>query len=417
MDGGRPGGPRRTGVKPDILSLDVGTTTFKLGVFDAALTLKYATQRSYAARVSGTGHAEIDPGAWWEALRDACAEAGPALARIGVISLSVTTPGLTPMAEDGTALAPAVLFFDARSSAQAARTRELVGAERLLEETCNLPVSGGSSLASILWFRDERPDIWRAAAKFGHTNTYLTRRLTGRWAIDPSSTSITCLYNTARNDLTWNQAVLEAMDLPPDRLPPLLQSYDPVGPILPAVADELGLPRGAVVLCGGNDAVLGSLSVGLGRRGQVSLMSGTCDIASVCIDAPLASPNFNVRCHILPGRWLTFFVLNTGGSALDWFRQVFCSEMTPEVFFGAYVPGVLERHLAGDDELEAQVPTYDPYLAGSRYTLDRLTAGFGNVTLATRREDFLVALIRGNAAVRRGEPGRRSGRWCRSSRS
>ena len=33
---------------------------------------------------------------------------------------------------------------------------------RFLAETCNLPVSGGSSLASILWFRDNDPDVWAA---------------------------------------------------------------------------------------------------------------------------------------------------------------------------------------------------------------------------------------------------------------
>jgi sugar (pentulose or hexulose) kinase len=46
----------------------------------------------------------------------------------------------------------------------------------------------------------EQPDIWRAA-RFGHCNTYVVRRLTGRWAIDPSTVSITGL-DTARNDLT-----------------------------------------------------------------------------------------------------------------------------------------------------------------------------------------------------------------------
>ena len=70
-------------------------------------------------------------------------------------------------------------------SAQSAAIRELVGERRFLAETCNLPVSGGSSLSSILWFRDEEPEVWAAAAKFGHCNTYLVKRMTGRWAIDP----------------------------------------------------------------------------------------------------------------------------------------------------------------------------------------------------------------------------------------
>ena len=142
------------------------------------------------------------------------------LAGVGVVSLSVTTPGLTPMADDGSALAPAVLFLDGRSHPQSASIRTRVGEPRFLAEACNLPVSGGSSLSSILWFREERPEVWRAAAKFGHCNTYLVKRMTGRWAIDPSTTSITGLYNTARDDLTWNRAVLELAGIPEEKLPP-----------------------------------------------------------------------------------------------------------------------------------------------------------------------------------------------------
>jgi sugar (pentulose or hexulose) kinase len=260
-------------------------------------------------------------------------------------------------------------------------------------------VSGGSSLSSILWFRDEQPEVWAAAAKFGHCNTYLIKRMTGRWAIDPSTTSITGLYNTARNDLTWNRAVLGLAGIPEDRLPPLMQSYERVGRLLPAVADELGLPRGCSVLCGGNDAVLAALSGGLTVPGDINIMSGTCDIANVCTDRPIASPNFNVRCHVVPGRWLTFFVLNAGGEALDWFRRVACSELGDDEFYTEYVPRVLDAFLRGPDPdaREAELPEYVPYLGGSRYSLEPLKAGLSGLTLETTREDLLLSLVRGNA--------------------
>lgn len=384
----------------DILAVDVGTSALKLGVFGPDLEKRGETRRGYEPHLYDRGKADIDPEIWWHALRECCAEMHANLRDVAVVSLSVTTPGLTPMAADGTALSPAVLFLDGRSRAQSAAIRRIVGEERFLSEACNLPVSGGSSLSSILWFRDERPRVWAEAAKFGHCNTYLVKRLTGRWAIDPSTVSITGLYNTARNDLTWNDTVLRLAGIPEDRLPPLLQSYDPVGEVLPEVADELGLPGDCTVLCGGNDAVLAALSGGLIEPGDVNLISGTCDIASVCTDAPVASPDFNVRCHAIPGRWLTFFVLNTGGAALDWFHASFCRELTHDQFYDEYVPGVLTAFLEdpGADEREAMLPAFEPYLGGSRYSLEPLTAGFTGLTLETTRDDLLLSLIRGNAA-------------------
>jgi sugar (pentulose or hexulose) kinase len=386
-------------VNGDILSLDVGTTTFKLGVFGPDLEKKFEAVRTYAAHVYDQGKADIEPEKWWQAFRECCAEAGSHLSQVAVLSMSVTTPGLTPMAADGTALAPAVLFFDGRSHQQAAAARKLVGEDRFLEETCNLPVSGGSSLCSLLWFRDSKPEIWEKTAKFGHTNTYMVKRLTGEWTIDPSTSSITGMYNTPANDLTWSRGILDVLGVSEDLLPPLRHSHQAVATILPAVADELGLPRDCVVLCGGNDAVLAALSSGSVEPGQVSMVCGTVDLSTVCTDKPVWSRNFNVRCHGVPGRWVVFFVLNAGGQSLEWFRNVYCRDMEADAFYEEYVPSVLNGFLS-DPQVrarEANLPNYAPYLAGSRYATKRLTGSFTRLTLLTTRDDMLVSLVRGNA--------------------
>lgn len=383
----------------DILSLDVGTTAFKLGVFTADLRQKCEAERKYDVNIYDQGKADIEPEKWWKALRECCAEVRQHLGQVGVVTMSVTTPGLTPMAADGRALGPAILFFDGRSHKQAAAIRHAVGEDTFLRATCNLPVTGGSSLCSILWVRENQPEVWKAAEKFGHTNTYLVRRMTGRWAIDPSTVSITGLYNTPANDLTWNDGVLDAAGISAEKLPPLMQSYDAVGEILSEVASELGLPRDAVVLCGGNDAVLAAFSGGFTQPGDINIICGTCDITNVCVDKPVCSPNFNVRCHVLPGRWVTFFVLNTGGKALEWFHANFCRELTAESFYGDYVPRVIENFFGASDidRREAELPTYVPFLAGCRYSLERMKASFAGLTLETMRDDLLMGLLRGNA--------------------
>ena len=383
----------------DILSLDVGTTAFKLAVYTTGLEQKCEFSRRYDVRVYDQGKADIEPEKWWQALRECCRDAGGLLAAVGTVTLSVTTPGLTPIAADGSALGPAILFFDGRSNEQARRIRGLVGDDYFLSETCNLPVSGGSSLCSILWIRDNQPEVFAAAAKFGHTNTYMVRRLTGRWAIDPSTVSITGLYNTAANDLSWNRRVLDLAGLAPEKLPPLKHSFEPVGRILPEIADELGLPGDTTILCGGNDAVLAALSGGLTEPGGINNICGTCEITNVCVDTPVRSPNFNVRCHTVPGRWVTFFVLNTGGKALEWFHGNFCREMSEAQFYGEYAPAVLEEFFRSPDidGREAELPVYSPFLAGSRYSLERLKADFTGLTLLTTRDDLLVSLVRGNS--------------------
>jgi sugar (pentulose or hexulose) kinase len=386
-------------MKRDILGVDVGTTALKVAVFTAGLEQKCEATRPYEVHVYDQGKADIEPEKWWAALRDCCAELRSELADVGVLSFSVTTPGLTPMDAEGRALGPGILFFDGRSHEQARRVRQLVGEKKLLEETGNLPVSGGSSLCSMLWIREHQPEIWQQVRKFGHTNTYMVKRLTGRWAIDPSTTSITCLYNTALNNLTWNRDVLSLTEIPESLLPPLMESSAEVGRILPGAAAELGLPADCAVLCGGNDAVLAAFSGGLTEPGDINSICGTCEITNVCTDRPVCSSGFNVRCHVAPGRWLTFFVLNTGGKALEWFHSTFCPEMSEKRFYTEYVPTVLNHFFNAPDiaRREADLPEYVPFLGGSRYSVERKKANFLGVTLETTREDMLLAVIRGNA--------------------
>jgi sugar (pentulose or hexulose) kinase len=177
-----------------------------------------------------------------------------------------------------------------------------------------------------------------------------------------------------------------------------MHSHSRVGRILPDIASQLGLPDDCEVLCGGNDAVLAALAAGLTDPGAASAVHGTCDVSCVCVDAPVRSRNFNVRCHVVPGRWLAFFVLNTGGKALEWFHSVFCSEMTEDEFFDDYVPTVLASFL-DDPELDSQddrLPEFVPYLQGSRYSLEQLTASYSGLTLQTTRETMLLGLLKGN---------------------
>ena len=110
----------------------------------------------------------------------------------------------------------------------------------------------------------------------------MVKRMTGNWAIDPSTVSITGLYNTAANDLTWNRRVLDLAGIPDTKLPPLLHSHQMAGELQPQVAEELGLPAGCAVLCGGNDAVLAALSGGLTEPGGINNICGTCENSPAC---------------------------------------------------------------------------------------------------------------------------------------
>jgi len=319
-----------------------------------------------------------------------CKEMEDLIGDVDVVSLSGTTPGLTAMDKDGQALYPAILMLDQRSRKQARFIIETVGIEHLLETTANMPVAGGCSLASILWIKENCPEIFGKTYKFGHSNTYIAHWLTGKFAIDPSSASLTALYNTVQNDLAWNEDIASTFDISLHQLPKIIPAYESVGRISKSPAQELGFRKEPPVLIGGNDAVLAAYSVGINEPGDVINVNGTCEITLVCLGECLASANYNIRAHVLPDRWLTLHVMNAGGKALDWFRELFCSELSTEEFYNRLLPQAIETWL----DCESGV-TYVPYLMGSRYNQEPLKAQLLGLTQQTTREEILAGIVRG----------------------
>lgn len=377
-----------------VLAIDIGTTGMKMGIFKIAgdaLNPIRETRRQYQVNIYNSGlFADIEQDKWKKAFVAGCREMQDLLSEVDILCLSGTTPGLTVMDKDGQALYPAILMFDQRSRKQAGAIIGTIGIEHLLRTTANMPVAGGCSLAGILWIKENHPDIFKKVHKFGHSNTYFARWLTGEFAIDPSSASLTALYNTVRNDLTWNEDIAAAFDISPDRLPKIIRSYDSVGRIQESLAQELGFTKAPPVLIGGNDAVLAAYSVGIEDPGEVINVNGTCEVTLVCLGKCIPSKNYNIRAHVLPDRWLTLYVMNAGGEALEWFRSLFCKELSADVFYNRFLPEAINSWLDRKSDV-----VYVPYLMGSRYSQEPLKAQLLGLTQQTEREEILAAIVKG----------------------
>ena len=377
-----------------ILSVDIGTTAMKMGVFEERendLICLRQLSLEYAINTYNDGlFSDIEPQKWQQAFESGCKSMADLMGAVEVISLSGTTPGLTAMDENGDALNPAILMLDQRSRPQAQRIIDTIGMEKLLNVTANMPVAGGSSLAGILWIKENLPEVFQRTHVFGHSNTFMARWLSTKFAMDPSSASLTAMYNTVSNDMSWNKEILDAFDLEISHLPELIPAYHSTGRLRISLADKFGLRKEPPVLIGGNDAVLAAYSVGVREPGEIFNINGTCEITMVCLPTCFPSRKYNIRTHVLPQRWFSFYVMNAGGKALEWFKSLFCSEMTDEKFYEDFMPRAIDMWL----DRESGV-TYIPYLMGSRYSLEPLKAEFRGLTQETSREELLAALIRG----------------------
>ncbi len=382
-----------------ILGVDVGTTATKMAIYRSQpgvavgdeLNAVREFSQPYSIRSYNDGlFGEIQQEKWVQAFCAGCKALSDYIPEVDAVALSGTTPGMTVMDADGNALYPAILMLDQRSRVQAQNIISAVGLEKLLEETGNMPVSGGCSLASMLWIKENCPEVWKKAACFGHSNTFVAKWLSGQFAIDPSSASLTALYNTVANDLTWNAPIATAFGVSVDRLPRLIRAFESSGRMLPQRAKELGFKKEPPVVIGGNDAVLAAYSAGVQAPGDLINVNGTCEITLVCLPRCYPSTHYNIRAHVIPHCWLTLYVMNAGGEAYEWFKSMFCHEMSDEEFHTGFVSRSIDQWLGRPSSV-----TYVPYLMGSRYSSEPLKAEFTGLTRQSTREELLAAMVRG----------------------
>jgi len=370
-----------------VLAVDIGTQSLKAGIVDSSLTLIERQQLPLSVEISKGTHAEMEAEKIWTALADACRRLTQRH-RVQAVVFSTLCPSLVPLDREGRPLHPIILHLDRRSTAEAEWALATVGTDTFFNKTGNLPVPGGISLTSILWLKNHLPEIYqREDVCFGHAATFVLKRMTGQFFIDPSNASFTGLYDTVAYG-GWNENICEALTIDPAKLPKLKNSNSIAGTLTKCSARDLGLTPDIPVVTGANDTTCACVGAKVINEGDLLNTSGTVDILVLCLEKPLVSERHLLRTHAYPGKWLAMRTVGAGGGSLEWFRQNFCKELSKDTFYEGYLPEVLENQ-------PANRATFLPFLSGNRHQVGQATGSFDNLTLHTTREEMLLALLDG----------------------
>ena len=95
---------------------------------------------------------------------------------------------------------------------------------------------------------------------------------TGIACFEPSQACETQLYDLEKG--AWSDFLCETYGIDPAFLPPLKMAGEQVGPILPDLAEDLGMSRDACFVAGGADTQCGLLQTGI-MPGDIAIVSGT----------------------------------------------------------------------------------------------------------------------------------------------
>jgi len=310
-----------------LLGIDVGTGGTRALIIDGrGAVVASGTHEHVPFASPKLGWAEQDPRDWWQA----CGEAvHKALGGAGVSSDSIASVGFSGQMHGAVLLdanddvvRPALIWCDQRTAKQVQDLTDLFGTERLIELTCNPPLTN-FTLTKLLWVRENEPQNWQHIAHVMLPKDYVRFRLTGDRAIDMADASGTLCLDVARR--TWSSEVLRKAGIDEQLLPPLFESPEICGYVSAAGAEATGLRAGTPVVAGAGDQAAGAVGMGIVRPGAVSATIGTSGVVFAATDAPALDPRGRIHtfCHAIPGRWHVMGVTQAAGLSLRWFRDTF----------------------------------------------------------------------------------------------
>ena len=400
-----------------VFTVDLGTSGPKVALFTVDGAFVVGDLAPVPLELLPGGGAQQKPADWWHAVTTASRRMLERAAVRGseICSVAVTSQwsGTVPIAFDGTVLHDAIIWMDSRG---AAAVREQVGGRlrvqgydprklrRWIKLTGGAPsLSGKDPVGHILWLQSERPAVAHATWKYLEPKDWLNYHLTGVAAA--TYDSIVLHWLTDNRDparVEYDGTLCFQTGIPRHQLPDLVAATSIVGELLPAAAEELGLPAGIPVIGGTPDVQSAAVGSGAVADYEGHLYVGTsswitCHVPFKKTDlfrgiASLPAP--------LPGKYYVADEQESAGVCVNWLRD---NVLYPDdELRETPVPGDVFSRI---DRLAPSVPPgsngvlFTPWLNGERTPVDdhTLRGGWHNLSLRSTRADMVRAVLEGVA--------------------
>jgi xylulokinase len=357
---------------PKLLGLDIGTSATKAVLIDKSGSILASASAEYPIHTPRPGWSEQDPDDWWKAASECITAIGEIPDAIG---LTGQMHGSVFLDKAGKVIRPALLWNDQRTVRECELMEQRIGIERLLEITCNPPMTGFQA-PKVLWLREHEPENFERLHSVLLPKDYVRFRLTGERITDVSDASGTGVFDVPNR--TWSSELLQALGLDPDLFPLALESYS-----LSAQTDS-----GARVIAGAGDQAAAAVGTGAVTPQVVSVSLGTSGVVFTALSEARYLPDggLNTFCHA-NGAWHAMGVMLSCGGAVRWFRDVFAADSSFDEL----------ASLAQGSAPGARGCTFLPYLAGERcpHNDPGARGSFTGLSLATTREDLARSVFEG----------------------
>ncbi len=289
-----------------VIGADIGTTGTKAMLVTREGQILARAYRGYPlTRIDG--HITQDPRDWYKALCETVREilTGHDAAQVESICLSSQGGSLVWADANFEPICPAISWMD---GVDAECIKPLQDANLNARAITGWELGGWSSLEKLCYWGA------RGARWILSTVDYLSGKLTGVAAIDPSNAAMQMLFNVEQQD--WDDTLCRYAGVTRDMLPKIVPSGEVVGRLTKQAAADLGLTEETVYRSGGHDQYCAAYGAGVQQAGDMILSCGTSWVTVAFYDTAPESGIWGR--HVTLPLYSALDSIGSAGASMEW---------------------------------------------------------------------------------------------------
>jgi xylulokinase len=265
-----------------LLGIDIGTSSIKVSVVDAASQKAIASAQYPDSEnpilVSKPGWAEQSPDMWWQQVQHAiylCNNSGKYNPHdISAIGIAYQMHGLVLVNKDQYVLRDSIIWCDSRAVDIGNKAFTDIGEEKCLSHLLNSP--GNFTASKLAWVKQNEPEVYDQVAQIMLPGDFIAMKLTGEITTSISALSEGIFFDFVNNRLSKD--ILDYFGFNKNLFPPIQPVFSNHGTLSRSVAEKLRLKAGIPITYKAGDQPNNALSLNVLKPGEVAATAGTSGV-------------------------------------------------------------------------------------------------------------------------------------------
>ncbi len=315
-----------------LLGIDVGTSSIKVSVVDAATQACIAAAQ-YPETESGItalkpGWAEQSPEMWWLHIQEAILKVHATKKYdpkdIGAIGIGYQMHGLVLIDQEQKVLRDSIIWCDSRAVELGNKAFHDIGEETCLSHLLNSP--GNFTASKLAWVKENEPSVFEKIHQVLLPGDFIAMKFTGETTTTVSALSEGIFWDFKNGELSKD--VFAHYGFSTTVIPDIKKVFEPHGTVKEEVASVLSLQKGIPVSYKAGDQLNNALSLNVLQPGEVAATAGTSGVIYSVSDSLSYDPQSRVNtfAHVnhtqAQNRLGILLCINGTGILNNWVRNI-----------------------------------------------------------------------------------------------